>query len=98
MVGSILNRAGIGNDGGRGSQLNFRFLPIIIIGVVLILLFTMGYTIETGHVGVTRTLGNVNPEEVGPGFHLKLPFLTQVREFSAKENAFDLENLTPKAA
>jgi len=95
MVGSILNR-GVG-EGGRVPGAG-RVLPVVIVLLVVLFLFSAGYTIETGHVGVTRTLGNVDPEEVGPGFHLKLPFLTQVREFSAKENAFDLENLTPKAA
>jgi regulator of protease activity HflC (stomatin/prohibitin superfamily) len=99
MVGSILNRGGVGNEGGRGgSTLSLRIVPILIVFVLLLILFGTGYTIETGHVGVTRTLGNVGLMEVGPGFHLKLPFVTQVREFSAKENAFDLENLTPKAA
>lgn len=97
MVSSILNR-GVGNDSGRGPSLGLRALPVVIILLIVIVLFSAGYTIETGHVGVTRTLGSVSLEEVGPGFHLKLPFLTQVREFSAKENAFDLEDLTPKAA
>lgn len=98
MVGSILNRNSAGGDSGRGFGFGLRAAPILIILAVVLVLFGTGYTIETGHVGVTRTLGNVNLDEVGPGFHLKLPFVTQVREFSAKENAFDLENLTPKAA
>lgn len=38
------------------------------------------------------------PMEVGPGLHFRLPMLTQVQEFSAKENSFDLTDLTPKAA
>jgi regulator of protease activity HflC (stomatin/prohibitin superfamily) len=97
MITSILNR-GIGNDSGRGPSLGLRALPIVIILLVVILLFGMAYTIETGHVGVTRTLGKVSLEEVSPGFHLKLPLITQVREFSAKENTFDLDDLTPKAA
>jgi regulator of protease activity HflC (stomatin/prohibitin superfamily) len=98
MVGSILNRGITGADGGRGPSFVLRAVPILIIIVLVLLLFGTAYTIETGHVGVTRTLGNVGLEEVGPGFHLKLPFVTTVREFSAKENTFDLEDLTPKAA
>ena len=64
----------------------------------MVLIFGSSYTIDTGNVGVTKTLGNVDLNEVGPGFHLRLPFLTQVQEFSAKENSFDLTDLTPKAA
>jgi regulator of protease activity HflC (stomatin/prohibitin superfamily) len=99
MAGSILNRGALGGgESGRAGGFGLRALPVAIVLVVILVLFSMGYTIETGHVGVTRTLGNVNLEEITPGFHLKLPLVTQVREFSAKENAFDLENLTPKAA
>ena len=56
------------------------------------------YVVDTGHVGVERTLGKVDLEEVGPGMNFKLPFLTQAYEFSAKEIALDLDDLKPKAA
>lgn len=70
---------------------------VLLVGVAAVAL-SASYVIETGHVGVKKTLGTVSLEEVAPGFHLKLPFVTSVREFSAKENAFDLTDLTPKAA
>jgi regulator of protease activity HflC (stomatin/prohibitin superfamily) len=71
-----------------------------IVGAVVlaVVVFSSSYVIETGNVGVTKTLGSVNLEEVGPGFHLRLPLVTTVREFSGKENSFDLTDLTPKAA
>ena len=69
---------------------------IIIVGAVVV--FSSSYIIETGNVGVKKTLGTVDLEEVTPGFHLRLPLVTSVREFSGKENSFDLTDLTPKAA
>jgi len=76
-----------------------RALPTILVVIVaVIVLFATAYTVETGNVAVKMTLGTVDLDEVTAGFHLRLPFVTQVREFSAKENAFDLTDLTPKAA
>lgn len=54
--------------------------------------------IESGNVGVRKTLGKVNPEEASPGLNLRLPAITQVTEFVGKEIAIDLTDLTPKAA
>lgn len=56
------------------------------------------YTVETGNVAVERTLGKVNHEEMLQGLNFKLPFLTTRIEFSAKEIAIDIDDLTPKAA
>jgi len=99
-MANILNRvasAASGGDGGGGGR---RWLPLQVIGAILLLaaLWSSTYTIDTGNVGVTRTLGVVSTQEVGPGLHVRLPFMTDVREFSAKENSFDLTDLTPKAA
>jgi regulator of protease activity HflC (stomatin/prohibitin superfamily) len=54
--------------------------------------------IESGNVGVRKTLGKVNPEEVTPGLSIRLPLVTQITEFAGKEIAIDLTGLTPKAA
>jgi regulator of protease activity HflC (stomatin/prohibitin superfamily) len=54
-------------------------------------------TIGTGNVGVRTTLGVISPEEVGPGVYLKWPLISSVQEFTAKEIAIDLQDLTPKA-
>ena len=51
--------------------------------------------IDTGNVGVERTLGKVSPEALPPGIYFTL-FKT-VDEFTAKEVSFSLENLTPKS-
>lgn len=51
--------------------------------------------IDTGNVGVERTLGKVGQEALPPGLYFTL-FKT-VDEFTAKEVSFSLENLTPKS-
>lgn len=97
MANAIFTRP----TGGDGSSVAraFRIFPTILIVIaIVIVLFSTAYTVETGNVAVKKTLGTVDLEEVTPGFHLRLPFVTQIQEFSAKENAFDLTNLTPKAA
>ncbi len=74
--------------------LGFLF-PAILIGVTA---FMSAYTVETGNVAVERTLGKVNHEEQVQGLNFKMPFLTTKQEFSAKEIAIDINDLTPKAA
>jgi prohibitin 1 len=51
--------------------------------------------IDTGNVGVERTLGKVSPEALPPGIYFTL-FKT-VDEFTAKEIGFQLNDMTPKS-
>lgn len=67
----------------------------ILVGVIA---FLSAYTVETGNVAVERTLGKVDHEEKGQGLNFKMPLLTSSIEFSAKEIAIDINDLTPKAA
>jgi regulator of protease activity HflC (stomatin/prohibitin superfamily) len=73
----------------------------IILGIALLvgvlLTATSCGTIESGNVGVRTTLGKVNPEEIEPGIFFGLPGISRVQEFSGKEIALDLNDLTPKA-
>jgi len=71
---------------------------IVLGALALSFLFGSFYIVDTGHVGVERTLGKVDLTENRPGLNFKLPFLTQAYEFSAKEIALDLDDLKPKAA
>src|SRR5262250_2765174 len=98
MANTIFSRPSNG-DGSRLPPGSLRVVPTLLVVIVAVVaLFSTAYTVETGNVAVKKTLGTVDLDEVTAGFHLRLPFLTQVREFSAKENAFDLTDLTPKAA
>ena len=74
--------------------LGFLF-PAVLIGVTA---FMSAYTVESGNVSVERTLGKVNHEEQLQGLNFKMPFVTSKQEFSAKEIAIDINDLTPKAA
>ncbi len=73
-----------------------RLLAPLIL--VVALAFMSAYTVESGNVAIERTLGKVNHEELGQGLNFKMPMLTDALEFSAKEIAFDINDLQPKAA
>ena len=74
-------------------------IKIIAVAILIGLIgFMSAYTVETGNVAVERTLGKVDHEEKGQGLNFKMPFLTNSLEFSAKEIAIDINDLTPKAA
>ncbi len=71
----------------------------LVLGLVLLLLVLGGAfgIIDTGNVGVRTTLGIMSREEVTPGVYLKWPMISRVSEYSSKEIAIDLTDLTPKA-
>ena len=86
-----LRSKGAGNVGGLIGLTVLMLLAIVLLSGSF-------YVIDTGHVGVERTMGKVDLEEKGPGLNFKIPLLTQAYEFSAKEIALDLNDLKPKAA
>ena len=78
---------------------NTMQIKVIVVAILLgTVIFMSAYTVETGNVAVERTLGKVNHEEQGQGLNFKMPFVTNALEFSAKEIAIDINDLTPKAA
>jgi regulator of protease activity HflC (stomatin/prohibitin superfamily) len=55
----------------------------MLLGIVAItVLFFSVVIIESGTVGVKKTLGKVQPEEVKPGLSFKLPGITTVTEYA----------------
>ena len=60
----------------------------IIIGVAAVVAFVLAWgswvVVDSGHVGVVRTLGAVQPDALPEGFHLKKPFLDRVEELDAR--------------
>lgn len=76
-----------------------RFAGVFFIGLIgILLLMSTLVVIESGNVGVRKTLGKINPEEVSPGLNFRLPLVSQITEFVGKEIAIDLADMTPKAA
>lgn len=51
--------------------------------------------IDTGNVGVERTMGKVSPEALAPGVYFTM--FKSVDEFTAKEVSFSLNDLRPKS-
>jgi len=75
-----------------------RILTLVFFGLIFLLGSCGFYVVETGEVAVEKTLGTVNPEEVGEGVHWRVPLVTTADIFITKEIAFDLRDLRPKAA
>jgi regulator of protease activity HflC (stomatin/prohibitin superfamily) len=85
------------SEGASGGVLRKLLLGVVAVVVALFVLGGVFGTIATGNVGVRTTLGITSKDEVSPGVYLKWPFISRVDEFTAKEVAIDLTDLTPKA-
>jgi regulator of protease activity HflC (stomatin/prohibitin superfamily) len=81
------------NHSRIGTKITFAVIALSLLGLAM---GSCG-TIETGNVGIRTTLGKVAPDEIKPGLYFALPGVSSVSEFSAKEIALDLNDLTPKA-
>lgn len=81
----------------RGSVVRGIVTVALIVLVVAVIFGGLFGTIATGNVGVRTTLGIMSQDEVTPGVYVKWPLISRVDEFSAKEIAIDLTDLTPKA-
>lgn len=66
-----------------------------IILVLVAMWLTACSQIDTGNVGVERTLGKVSSEALPPGVYFTM--FKNVDEFTAKEVSFQLKDLTPKS-
>ncbi len=77
-----------GNYGAVG-----KLLPIGVVLILLLLLFQASIVIvESGHVGVVRTLGAVQPKALPEGFHLKKPIMDQVEQIDVRLTATTAES------
>lgn len=70
---------------------------LVLVLIALSVISGVAGTIGTGNVGVRTTPGVISSDEIGPGVYLKWPVISSVEEYSAKEIAIDLDDLTPKA-
>ncbi len=86
------------NDAQRVARQGPKVVGVaLLLFLVIAMFFGVAGTIGSGNVGVRTTLGVISPSEIGPGIFLKWPVISAVEEFSAKEIAIDLNDLTPKA-
>ncbi len=70
---------------GQLPRLNF-FYPIAFI-VIFFLVTGVFVIVESGHVGVVRTLGAVQSKALPEGFHLKKPFVDKVEQIDIRLTA-----------
>ena len=62
-----------------------KVISSAVAGVlVLVLGFSMTVIVDSGHVGVVRTLGAVQPDHLSEGFHLKKPFVDSIEEIDVR--------------
>jgi regulator of protease activity HflC (stomatin/prohibitin superfamily) len=88
----------IDNDSqGLARRIFSRGALIAVLILALLLLGGVFGTINTGNVGVRSTFGVMSTTEVTPGVYMKWPLISRVEEFTFKEIAIDLTDLTPKA-
>jgi prohibitin 2 len=60
-------------------------VPLLFLVVIAFaLLSSMTVIVESGHVGVVRTLGAVQPVALREGFHFKKPFIDQVEQMDIR--------------
>lgn len=71
-----------------------RNLLAVAVAASLLSMGGCGF-IDTGNVGVETRFGQVNAQEVQPGFYTAI--LSSVDEFNVKEASMDLNDLKPKA-
>ncbi len=62
------------------------FYPIIFI-LLFFLVTGIFVIVESGHVGVVRTLGAVQPNALPEGFHLKKPFMDKIEQIDIRLTA-----------
>ena len=62
----------------------FASMGGVVFLVVVFLLFNSFAIVDSGHVGVIRRLGAVQPKELAEGFHLKVPILDSIEEMDIR--------------
>ncbi len=71
--------------------MSFISLPIILLVIILLIIFSGLFTVNQGYVAVITMFGKYQ-RIVGPGLHLKIPFLENVhRRISYQNRSIELE-------
>jgi prohibitin 2 len=63
---------------------NLNFLYPVIIILVIVLATSAFVIVDSGHVGVVRTLGAVQPNPLPEGFHFKKPFMDKIEQIDIR--------------
>lgn len=81
-------------ESGKGdSKIPKKVIITAVIVIIAIVLFSSAVTIvPAGHTGVVVTLGKVSETVLGEGFHLKVPFITNIVTMSNQIQKSEIEN------
>ncbi len=72
--------------GGKAPKASFRFLPGILVAVILIFLLVNSIVIiPSGYTGVVTTFGQVQERPLPNGFNWKIPFIQNVLQVNNKQ-------------
>jgi len=82
-VAAATGKAG-GTSGKPGGFMKSGVLIAIAVIIGFLLISDIYVIVNSGHVGVVRTLGAVQPEALPEGFHIKKPFLDKVEEMDIR--------------
>lgn len=66
---------------GKIEKWMIALVSFIILGAVILQSYKI---IETGNVGVKKTLGQIDKEELKPGIHFVIPFIQQIEDVFTK--------------
>jgi regulator of protease activity HflC (stomatin/prohibitin superfamily) len=84
----------VGRDSGAGFGFVRRAAPgtLIAIIVVLVVLFSSWFVVPPANVAFTRWLGGtvMQRQPLGPGLHLKVPFMESVDEMQVSQSVYTL--------
>ena len=65
--------------------MNIQAIVLGVLAVIVVLVLWGSWVIvESGHVGVKRTLGSVQPDHMEEGFHVKKPFVDDVVQLDVR--------------
>lgn len=83
MRNSMTGRSGSGGGGGGGGGIRRLLLAAGVLVVGLFVIKPMVAYIEPGHVGIVihRGGGGVDPQPLGPGFHMRNPAMTAIQAY-----------------
>jgi prohibitin 2 len=66
-------------------------IGIVVFIILLNVIFGSWFSVKAGHRGVLMTMGKVEPQSFGEGFHLKYPFVQNVVVMSVQTQKHQIE-------
>jgi len=83
------------NSNSQLPNIKIPAIPIIIvIGILILILFLAPWVVvPAGHVGVKSLFGQIDKEELQPGFHIKIP-IEEVYNYPTRDQKLDLINVS----